>query len=115
MGARFYLRVPSSPSLFLQRRRATSNFRQPRCRGLAVRSGSAVIAEVAAAGYVPISGTTGSSVPASTRRSARNAQRGRTVVTGDWRLSDRIHAAKASVYGGAFPLEAEINRGLTDT
>jgi hypothetical protein len=98
MGVEFYLKIPSSPSLLLQRRRATGDVRQPRCRWLAVRSGSAVIAEIAATGYVPISGTTGPSVSASARRGAGNAQRRRIVVSGDRRLGDRVHAA--SVYGG---------------
>lgn len=119
MGTRFYLRIALSPSLLLQRRRATGDVRQPRCGRLAIRSGStAVIAEIAATGYAPIPSTTGPSMPTSTRRSSMNAQRGRTVMSGDRRLGDRVHAANASVYGGTrlmFPLKMEINRDSTRT
>lgn len=100
MDIGFCLRIPSSPSLLLQGRRATGDVCQPRCSGLAVGSGGTVIAEVAATGHVPVSGTTGPSVPASTRRGARDAQRRRIVVSGDRRMGDRVHAAVASVYGG---------------
>jgi hypothetical protein len=61
--------ISSSPSLFLQTRRATGNIRQPRCGRFSVRSGSAVIAEIAAVGDVPVSGTSGTSVSTGTRRS----------------------------------------------
>ena len=55
---------------------------------------------------------------ASTRRIARDAQRGGFVVSGDWRLGDRVHATDASVYGGSrmvFPLKVEINQSSAPT